>query len=62
MDTSDDHIPSVVRDDLPVRPFVEWGDLTLPARQGRLLQAQYLIAHADEVLVLLTAPGPIRKG
>ena len=34
----------VVRSDIPVRAFIEWVDLDAPARQGRIMQAQYLLS------------------
>jgi hypothetical protein len=37
----------VVRTDVPVRPFVEWPDLAEFAREGRRVQARYLIDHGN---------------
>ncbi|HEY6547620.1 MAG TPA: hypothetical protein VI589_06930 [Vicinamibacteria bacterium] len=39
----------IYRDDVPVKPFCEWNDLPVPARDGRRLMARFLMAHANEV-------------
>jgi hypothetical protein len=39
----------VYRNDLPVKPFCEWNDLTEDAKEGRRLMAQYLLDHTTEV-------------
>ncbi len=33
----------VVRDDVPVMPFVEWDAITENAREGRRIQARWLL-------------------
>lgn len=43
----------VVRDDLPVLPFIEWKDLSAPAREGRLLMADYLLKNLDKLLSII---------
>lgn len=44
----------VYRDDLPVKPFCEWCHLPNAAKEGRRLQAQYLVANASAVIDILT--------
>lgn len=46
----------VVRNDVPVRPFVEWQDLTEDAKEGRRVQARYLIDHAVDFRVSYASP------
>lgn len=43
----------VVRNDLPVLPFIEWPDLTEFAREGRRMMARYLL-HPDNRAVVLS--------
>jgi hypothetical protein len=44
----------VYRDDLPVLPFCEWEDLPEPAREGRILQARFLLDRRLEIWVLVS--------
>jgi hypothetical protein len=37
----------VVRDDVPVHPFVEWDDLTDVAREGRRVAARHILAQVN---------------
>ncbi len=48
----------VVRNDVARRPFVEWADLTEEAREGRRLQARYLIGKG---IVTELNPEPAQK-
>jgi hypothetical protein len=41
------------RNDLPVKPFCEWDDLTEDAKEGRRSMARYLVAHAGDVSTLV---------
>ncbi len=48
----------VYRNDLPVKPFAEWDELTEAAQEGRILMAEYLVEHAEEVVRILEATLP----
>lgn len=39
----------IYRDDVPVKPFCEWGDLHEPAREGRRSMARFLIENKEDV-------------
>lgn len=43
----------IYRDDVPVKPFAEWEDLPEPAKEGRRLQARFLLAHQDLIRGIL---------
>jgi hypothetical protein len=44
--------------DITPRPFAEWIDLPGDALVGRLMMADYLIEHVDEVFAALEATMP----
>lgn len=39
----------IYRDDVPVKPFAEWGDLHEPAKEGRRVMARFLRANRAAV-------------
>lgn len=43
----------IYRDDLPVKPFAEWAELTPQAQEGRRMMARYLISKRDYLIPLL---------
>lgn len=43
----------IYRNDVPVKPFAEWDELTDDAKEGRRMMARYLLGYKDEVMDLL---------
>lgn len=43
----------VYRNDLPIKPFCEWSELSEDAAEGRRLMARYLVDNKNVVIELL---------
>ena len=47
----------VYRNDLPIRPFCEWDELSEDAKEGRRIMARYLVRMRGTVSALLAGVG-----